>query len=131
MKIAILAFLGVALTAAAADPSPSFVQPKAGDGCWTRFYARPAYKKSMGLLGGTLYVNSLAAPGYIGELEVRDYFSRVRSLEVGPEAAVILYAAPGFDQEIARLGPGHKVADLSAIGFQKRVESLKIVCDRP
>jgi hypothetical protein len=121
----------VALNAAAADPTPSFVQPKAGDGCWVRFFAEPAYRDSMGLLGGAFYVNSLAAPGYIGDLEVREYFSRVRSVEVGPQAQIILYAAPGFDKEIARLAPAQKVPDLRAIGFPKRVESLKIICDRP
>jgi hypothetical protein len=123
------ALLSVALNAAAADTSPSFVQPKAGEGCWTRFFAKPQYKQPMGLLGGSLYVNSLAAPGFIGNLRVRDYFSRARSVEVGPNAQVILYAARGFDQEIARVRPGSKMPDLDAIGFHKRVESLKIACD--
>jgi len=131
VKRLLLAWLAAAFSANAADTSPSFVQPKAGDGCWARFYGEPGFKEPMGLLGGALYVNSLAAPGFIGNLEVREYFSRVRSAAAGPSAQIILYAAPGFDQEIARVAPGQKVADLAAIGFPRQVESLKIVCDRP
>jgi hypothetical protein len=131
MNLFLLALLGVALTASAADPSPSFVQPKASEGCWARFYGEPDFKEPMGLLSGALYINSLAAPGFIGHLEVREYFSRVRSAAVGPSAQVIVYAAPGFDREIARVEPGQKVANLATIGFPQRVASLKIVCDRP
>lgn len=131
MKVLALALLGVALTAAAADTSPSFVQPKVGEGCWARFFEQPGFAEPMGLLSGALYVNSLAAPGYIGELSVREYFSRARSAAMGPQARMLVYASPGFDREMARIAPGEKVADLSAIGFPKRAASLKIVCDRP
>ena len=131
MRILAFAALGVALTAAAADTSPSFVQPKAGEGCWAKFFAQPRFAEPMGLLSGALYVNSLAGPGFIGEVSVREYFSRARSAAIGPQAELFVYASPGFDEEIARIGPGQKVEDLSAIGFPKRVASLKIRCDRP
>ena len=126
MKLFLLALLGVAFTASAADPSPSFVQPKAAEGCWARFYGQPGFQEPMGLLSG-----ALASPGLIGHLDVREYFSRAHSAAVGPSAEMIVYAAPGFDEEIARVGPGQKVANLATIGFPQRVASLKIVCDHP
>jgi hypothetical protein len=119
VRLAALALLAVAMNATAAE------------GCWAQFFSQPSFKGPMHRLSGSVYINSISAPGYIGELALRDYFSRARSVSVGPRAQLILYAARGFDQEIGTLEPGRQVADLSTIGFHKRVVSLKVVCERP
>jgi hypothetical protein len=112
----------------AADPSPATVDPKAGEGCWVKFFGAEDFKQPMGRLAGATYINSLAAPGLIGNLDVKEYFGRVRSAEVGPEALLVLYGEPAFREEKAKLEPGRKVADLGQFGFPKNVASLKIIC---
>lgn len=96
-----------------------------------RFFSAKAFEQPMGRLAGATYINSLAAPGFIGKLGVDDYFGRARSAVVGPEALLVLYAEPGFREEKAKLEPGRKVADLGVLGFPKDVASLKIVCAKP
>jgi hypothetical protein len=129
MRVALLFALVLAATPAlAADPTPSTVDPKAGEGCWVRFFSAKDFKQPMGRLAGATYINSLAAPGLIGNLDVKEYFGLVRSAVVGPEALLVLYAEPGFREESAKLDPGRKVADLGEFGFPKNVASLKIIC---
>ena len=89
------------------------------------------FEQPMASLTGALYINSLAAPGLIGALTVKDYFNRARSVTVGPEALLIAYSQPGFRDELVRLEAGRRVGDLSQVGFPKRAASLKVICVKP
>jgi hypothetical protein len=128
VRLFVLLLLVLAGPALAADPSPSTLDPKAGEGCWVRFFSAKAFEQPMGRLAGATYINSLAAPGFIGKLGVEEYFGRARSAIVGPEARLVLYAEPGFREQSAKLDPGRRIADLEELGFPKGVASLKIVC---
>jgi len=103
---------------------------QAREGCWVRFYGEQEYRQPLVRVAGALFLNSVVGPGYIGVLSVRDFPRRVRSLLVGPEARVFVYAEPGFKTELAEIGPDDKVADLASLGFPKGVGSLKILCER-
>lgn len=120
----VLAFCAVPL-ADARNPSP---QPR--EGCWVRFYGEQEYRQPLVRVAGALFLNSVMGPGYVGVLPVRDFPRRVRSLAVGPDARVFVYAEPGFRTETAALGPDEKVANLASLGFPKGVGSLKILCGR-
>ena len=128
MRLALLALLLFAGAALGADPGRA---RKAGDGCGVRFFAATGFEQPMGRLAGALYINSLAAPGLIGNLSVKDYFARARSVMIGPEALLVAYSQPGFRDELVRLEAGRRVGDLAAIGFPKRAASLKVICIRP
>ena len=95
-----------------------------------RFYGEQEYRQPLVRIAGALFLNSLIGPGYIGAVAVREFPRRVRSLAVGPEARVFVYAEPGFKTETAALGPDDKVANLASLGFPKGVGSLKILCER-
>jgi hypothetical protein len=129
MRIGLFFLLLLAATPVlAVDPSPSTVDPKAGEGCWVKFFSGKGFEQPMGRLSGPTYINSLAAPGLIGNLDVNEYFGRARSAVVGPEALLVLYAEPAFREEKAKVEPGREVADLGKLGFPKDVASLKIIC---
>jgi hypothetical protein len=100
------------------------------EGCWVRFFGDEDFKRPIARVVGALFLNSVFGPGYIDAVSVRDFPRRVRSLAVGPEARVFVYAEPGFKSEVANLGPDDKVPDLASIGFPKAVGSLKILCAR-
>lgn len=127
--VIVLAF-GFAGAAAAADPSPAYSDPKEGDGCWVRFFAERDFREPLGRLAGPLYVTSTSGPGLVGQLDENEYFSRVHSVAVGPDAKLYGYAQPAFSEEILALEPGRKAADLG-VDFARRVVSLKIVCMKP
>lgn len=120
----------VAAPAAAIDPSPSYLDPQAGEGCWVRFFDGKDFAQPLGRLGPTVYINSLKSPGLIGNMDIPEFFARASSLVVGPEARLVAYAEPAFRKEIFTLEPDHKAADLEAMRFHERVASLKIVCLR-
>jgi hypothetical protein len=123
-----LAAFGISLPAGAVDPSPTHIDPRAGEGCWVRFFDEAGFGPPAGLVSGGLYISSIAGPGMIGEQSDRAFLRTARSLVVGPEATLIAYAEPGFRKEILSLEPGRKVKDLREIGFPEGVASLKIVC---
>jgi hypothetical protein len=102
----------------------------AREGCWVRFFGEQDFKRPIARVVGALFLNSVMGPGYIDAVSVRDFPRRVRSLAVGPEARVVVYAEPGFKSELAKLGPDDKVADLGTLGFPKSLGSLKILCQR-
>lgn len=119
----------LSLPAAAVDLNPPQLDPKYSEGCWVRFFDKPGMKEPFGRIAGQLYINSIAPPGLIGNMNEEEFFRRARSLEVGPEARFVAYAEPGFRKEILDLEPGRELPDLRAIGFPKEVASLKIVCE--
>lgn len=128
-----LRFLALALVANCAwavEPNPSYLDPKAGDGCWVHYFEERDFGGSMGRLAGTLYINSVMGPGLIGTLGVKEYLRRADSLIVGPEARLIAYAQPGFMEVLSSLEPGARAHDLDALGFPARIGSLKIACVR-
>ena len=100
------------------------------EGCWVRFFGDEEFKRPIARVVGALFLNSVFGPGYIDAVSVRDFPRRVRSLAVGPEARLFVYAEPGFKSEVAAIGPDDKMADLGCIGFPKGVGSLKIICAR-
>jgi hypothetical protein len=124
------ALLLAALSAAAADLNPPQLDPKYGEGCWVRFFAEAGFEQPLGRLAGAVYIVSISAPGLIGEMNEENFFRRAHSLVVGPEATLTAYAEAGFRREVFSLEPGREVKDLRALGFPKRVASLKILCDR-
>jgi len=130
MRRLFLAVLFLHGGAYAVDPTPATVDPAVGEGCWVQFFAERDFKRPMGMLPGGTYINSLAGPGLIGEFGEREYLQRTASLVVGPEAKLVIYAEPGFDNELATIGPNRKVPALDAIGFPQRVASLKVLCER-
>ncbi|HUF81886.1 MAG TPA: hypothetical protein VMN03_12160, partial [Burkholderiales bacterium] len=75
----------VGLPAAAADLNPPQLDPKYGEGCWVRFFDEPRFERPLGRLAGAIYINSIAGPGLIGEMNEEEFFRRARSLVVGPE----------------------------------------------
>jgi hypothetical protein len=129
VRIALLAALWVALPAGAVDPSPTTVDPRAGEGCWALVFQQANFEGPQGRLPGRLYINSIAGPGMIGDLSDREFLKSARSLVMGPEATLLAYAEPGFRKEIISLEPGQKVKDLREIGFPAQIASLKIVCE--
>ena len=128
VRQALLTGLLAALPAVAADLNPPQLDPKYGEGCWVRFFEEPGLERPLGRLAGAIYINSITGPGLIGQLNEEEFFRRARSLAVGPEARLIAYAEPGFRKEVFSLEPGREVKDLLALGFPKRVASLKVLC---
>ena len=102
---------------------------KAAAGCWVRFFEEPGFERPLGRLAGAVYVNSISGPGLIGEIHQEEFFRRARSAIVGPQAKLTAYAERGFRDEVVLLPPGRKVEDLRALGFPKRIASLKILCE--
>lgn len=129
MHKTLVAALFACLPAAAADLNPPQLDPKYGEGCWVRFFEEPGLERPLGRLAGAVYVNSLSGPGLIGGMNEEEFFRRVRSLVVGPEARLTAYAERGFSKEMFTLEPGREVEDLRALGFPKQVASLKILCE--
>jgi hypothetical protein len=103
---------------------------QAREGCWVRFFGEAYFKRPLARVVGTLFLNSVMGPGYIDAVSVRDFPRRVRSLAVGPDARLFVYAEPGFRSEVAAVGPDDKVPDVGELGFPKSVGSLKILCGR-
>lgn len=130
MRASIAALALAALPAAAAVLNPPQLDPQHGDGCWVRFFNEPNFERPLGNLAGPMYINSLSEPGLIGEMNEEQFFRRVRSAVVGPEAKLLAYAEPGFRKELFTLEPNREVNDLQAIGFPKNVASLKIDCEK-
>ena len=128
MRAAVALLALAVLPAAAAVLNPPQLDPKYGEGCWVRFFNEPNFERPLGNLAGPMYINSIAGPGLIGEMNEEEFFRRARSVTVGPEAKLLAYAEPGFRNEIISLEPNREVKDLHAIGFPKKVASLKIVC---
>ena len=128
VAIVSLAACGLAAPALAIDPSPSYLDPKYGEGCWVRFFEDENFERPLARIGRSTYINSLAAPGLIGEMQIPEFFQRASSLVVGPEARLVAYAEPGFRKEVLNFEAGREVPDLQAIGFPERVASLKIDC---
>jgi hypothetical protein len=116
--------------AAAIDRNPSYLDPKYGEGCWVRFFEDANFERPLGRIGRSTYINSLAAPGLIGEMQIPEFFQRASSLVVGPEARLIGYAEPGFRKEVLNFEARREVPDLQAVGFPERVASLKIDCEK-
>jgi hypothetical protein len=109
------------------DPTPSYVEPSEGEGCWVLFFAEPDFKRPIGRLPGRVYVGSLTAPGKIGEVDTREFFSYVESIQVGPEASLEVYGEPMFEKRISTLKPGERIADARPI--RERMQSMKILCE--
>ena len=129
VRLALLAALSLALSAGAADPTPPQHDPRDGDGCWVNYFNEPGFEEPLGRLAGAVYINSIAGPGLIGQMNEEQFFRRARSLVVGPEARLTAYAERGFRAEVFSLEPGREVKDLRALGFPKKVASLKILCE--
>jgi hypothetical protein len=131
MRNAIIAVLmAVAwLPAAAQVGQMPALDPKYGEGCWVRFFEEPGLEQPLGRLAGAVYINSISGPGLIGQMNEEEFFRRARSVAVGPEARLTAYAERGFRQEVFSLEPGREVKDLHALGFPKKVASLKILCE--
>ena len=129
VKLAFLVALALSLPVRAADLNPPQLDPRYGEGCWVRFFNGPNFERPLGNLAGAMYINSITGPGLIGQMNEEEFFRRARSLIVGPEAKLLAYAEPGFRKEIISLDPNREVRDLHAIGFPKKVASLKIVCE--
>jgi hypothetical protein len=119
-----IALLLAALPVAAAEP-------KYGEGCWVRFFEQSGLEQPLGRLAGAVYINSVSGPGpgLIGKMNEEEFFRRSRSLVVGPEARLTAYAERGFRGELFSLEPSREVEDLRALGFPKKVASLKILCE--
>ena len=95
-----------------------------------RFFGEEDFKRPLARVVGTLFLNSVFGPGYVDAVSVRDFPRRVRSLAVGPDARLYVYAEPGFKTEVAAVGPDDKVSNVGELGFPKSVGSLKILCGR-
>jgi hypothetical protein len=96
-----------------------------------RFFEQPGLEQPLGRLAGAVYINSVSGPGpgLIGKMNEEEFFRRSRSLVVGPEARLTAYAERGFRGELFSLEPSREVEDLRALGFPKKVASLKILCE--
>lgn len=129
VRLALLVGLWVAMAARAADINPPQLDPNYGEGCWVRFFEEPGLEHPLGRLSGAMYINSIAGPGLIGSMNEEQFFRRARSLVVGPEARLTAYAERGFREEVFSLEPGREVKDLHALGFPKKIASLKILCE--
>lgn len=132
--------LGVMVAALAASPALTAaasglgtlptLDRKDGEGCWVRFFEDPGFKHPMTRVPGPLYINSISAPGLIGMRDEEEFFAEAGSVLVGPEAKLVVYAEPGFRDELFTLEPGKGVDELRALGFPDKVASLKIICER-
>jgi hypothetical protein len=123
----LIALFLVATPAFAADPTPPATPPKAGEGCWVRFFSSTDFERPLGRLAEGRSISSLAAPG-TGNEDVVEYVTRARSMVLGPGARLVAYAEPGFRDELATFEPRQHVPDLEQIGFARRVASLKVIC---
>ena len=123
-------FLALALLCGTAQAATPARAAKPGDGCWVRFFGESDFKRPIARVVGNLFLNSVFGPGYVDSISVRGFPRRVRSLAVGPEARVFVYAEPGFQSQLASVGPDDKVADVGPLGFPKQIGSLKILCGR-
>lgn len=131
--LALAALVGLAAAAGeagTAEPTGA-PPPRYGEGCWVRFFDGKTFEAPLGIVGSSAYLNSFTGPGLIGHLDLPEFFRRASSLEVGPQARLILYGEPGFREEILTLEPGHKQPDLEAIRFHERAASLKVTCPFP
>jgi hypothetical protein len=83
------------------------------NGCWVHAFAQVNYRAPM--------------TTYIGPRHERAFFD-AGSLIVGPNARVEGFDGNGYRKETLDLGPGVRVPDLSAINFQRRVDSFQVLC---
>ena len=123
-----LFLLALALPCAAPQAAARSPAPRPADRCWVKFFGETDFKRPVARVVGNLLLNSVSGPGYIDSVSVREFPRRVRSLVVGPEARLFIYAEPGFQRELASVGPDDKVADVGPLGFPQQVGSLKILC---
>jgi hypothetical protein len=124
-----VAALCCALPAEAVRLIPADVAPKPHERCWVRFFGAEDFKQPLGRLPGGLYIQSIAGPGLVDDMELQDFFERTESLVMGPEARLVGYAERGFVGEVLALEPRRKVANLRALGFPERLASMKIICE--
>jgi hypothetical protein len=115
--------------------------------CWLDAYDKPNYEGSKVRIPG---------PGELPDLKQlngADWSSRIESLQVGPDAEVVVFRKPNFEAtvqgpinhpeafkswgkgEIAAyqewelsLGPGQKEHHLGELNFHRNINSLKIRC---
>ena len=125
-----LLLLALALPCVAAQAAARSPAPRPPDGCWVRFFGESDFKRPIARVVGNLFLNSVFGPGYVDSISVRDFPRRVRSVAVGPDARMFVYAEPGFQNQLASVGPDDKVSDVGPLGFPKQVGSLKILCGR-
>jgi hypothetical protein len=106
--IAIASF--VALLAA---PALHAAKPE-GDGCFVNAFAGEQFHPPM--------------TTYTGPRHERLFMRHAGSLIVGPHARLLGYAGNRYRKETLDVPPGAHVADLAGTGFDRRVDSFKVVC---
>ncbi|WP_151635094.1 beta/gamma crystallin domain-containing protein [Noviherbaspirillum aerium] len=98
-------------------------QPAVKTGCWARIYDDRNFS------GGALTLSGpLSMPTMLGPFGI-NWKNRVRSIEVGKNAAVTVYDNMDFKQQITSFSPGERIPDLSKkMGYFDDFSSLRISC---
>lgn len=98
-------------------------QPAIKTGCWARIYDDRNFS------GGALTLSGpLSMPTMLGPFGI-NWKNRVRSIEVGKNAAVTVYDNMDFKQQISSFSPGERIPDLSKkMGYFDDFSSLRISC---
>lgn len=127
-----LPFLALAACASKPPERDVFLPPYAEKGCWARLYGEPGFAGRMRQLEGPTFVESMTHTAIIvpeiQRTEPQPLLSDVRSLEVGPHARLVGFAAPLFQRRDFELPPGAKLAETAEVGFYERVRSFRLDC---
>ena len=115
---------------------PPFLPPYTGEqGCWVSIFDAKNFRGDAARLTGPTFVEKFETAGKIVEPDLRnvggqDFFRRIDSMIVGPNARVIAYAGQWFSAAEITFLPNARVADLDVLNFSDRIESLKVQCVR-
>lgn len=98
-------------------------EPSIRNGCWARIYGESDFE------GGALTLTGpLSMPTMLGPFGI-NWKNRVRSIEVGKTAVLTVFDNVNFNEKIATIGPGKRVANLSKkMGYFDEFSSMKIAC---
>lgn len=122
----------LALPAAAADAP--FLPPYTGEqGCWVSIFDDKNFRGDAARLAGPTYIEKFKTDSRVVEPDLRsvggqDFFRRIDSVIVGPNARMIAYAGQWFSAAEITFLPNARVPDLDVLNFSNRIESVKVQC---
>ena len=126
--------LATSHAAGSAGDQQAFLPPYQGDrGCWASIFDGVDFRGEAARLTGPTFVEKFQSESKVVEPDLRnvggqDFFRRIDSLIVGPNAKLVAYAGQWFSAAEITFLPNARVADLGTINFRNRIESVKLQC---
>jgi hypothetical protein len=118
---------------AAEGDQRAFLPPYGTQGCWVSIFDEKNFMGQSARMAGPTFIEKFDTEGRIVEPDLRnvggqDFFRRIDSLIVGPNAKLIAYAGQWFSAAEITFLPNARVADLDVLNFSDRIESVKLRC---